>query len=58
MRTASWIIREKATKRAVWETFNPDVVACLNTARYEAVPALQHLQELNRTLREQREVPE
>lgn len=33
----SWVIREKATGKVLFETFNPKVVKALNTAKYEAV---------------------
>lgn len=49
--SASWVIREKATKAVVCETFNRRVVDALNTAKYEAVPIQQYLAELNRALR-------
>jgi hypothetical protein len=45
--TASWVIVERATGAAVLETYNPKAVACLNTAKYEAVPILAYLQGLN-----------
>jgi hypothetical protein len=51
MRTASWVIRETATGRIVCETYSAVIVAALNTARYEAVPILQYLQELNRAIK-------
>lgn len=51
MKTASWIIREKATGAAVLETYNKRVADAINKEKYEAVPALQHLQELNRKLK-------
>jgi hypothetical protein len=44
---ASWILREKETGAVICETFDPAKVAALNTAKYEAVPILQYLQELN-----------
>jgi len=50
-RTASWVIRNRDTKEVVCETFNPRFVALLNTAKYEAVPILEYLQELNRSLK-------
>ena len=50
MKTASWVIREKATGRVILETFNPKLVAALNTARYEAVPILDYLVEINRQI--------
>lgn len=48
---ASWVIREKGTGKVVMETFDPKKVDALNTAKYEAVPILQHLQELNRSIK-------
>ncbi|MDF3073480.1 MAG: Bcep22 5, partial [Alphaproteobacteria bacterium] len=44
---ASWIIREKGTGKVIAETFDQRKVDALNTAKYEAVPAAQHLGELN-----------
>lgn len=46
-RIASWILRNRHTKAVVCETFNPVDVMRLNTAKYEAVPILEYLQELN-----------
>jgi hypothetical protein len=46
-RTASWVIRDKATKTPVMETFNPATVDRLNTDKYEAVPIGQYLGEIN-----------
>ncbi len=43
----SWIIRSKETGEAVMETTQKSVVDKINTDKYEAVPSLQHLQELN-----------
>jgi hypothetical protein len=50
MKTASWVIVDKATRQAVFETFNESTAKAVNTARYEAVPILQYLQQLNRSL--------
>lgn len=50
-RTASWVIKDKTNGAVLFETFNPQVVERLNTKRYEAVPILQYLQELNREIR-------
>ena len=52
MKTASWVIRNKATGEVVLETFNPKVVAALNTAKYEAVPIAEYLGAFNRQIRE------
>lgn len=46
-RTASWIIRDKETGSVVMETYDRAKVEALNTERYEAVPAQQHLAEIN-----------
>ncbi|MDO3558182.1 hypothetical protein [Ralstonia pseudosolanacearum] len=46
-RATSWIIREKVSKGVLFETFSEQVVARLNTNKYEAVPVLQYLQEFN-----------
>lgn len=48
LRTASWVIREKATRKVLFETFNRKIVEALNTDRYEAIPILEYLQSLNR----------
>jgi hypothetical protein len=53
MKTASWVIRVKASKRVVCETFDSQTVRELDTNVFEAVPILAYLQDLNRTLREQ-----
>lgn len=48
MTTASWVIRDRVSGKVLFETFNPKIVAALNTSRYEAVPILEYLQSLNR----------
>jgi hypothetical protein len=47
MKTASWVIINKATRRAVFETFNENTARAVNPRLYEAVPVLQYLQSLN-----------
>jgi hypothetical protein len=47
MKTASWIIVNKATGYAVFETFNENTAKAVNTRLYEAIPALLYLQQLN-----------
>jgi hypothetical protein len=49
-RTASWVIREKETGRVICETFNERAVSAPKP-KYEAVPILQYLQELNRSIK-------
>jgi hypothetical protein len=47
-RTASWVVVDKATRAAIFETFLPHVAAAINTTKYEAVPILAYLQSLNK----------
>lgn len=55
MEPASYVVREKETKRGMFEFFanakkTPAfVTANLNYSKYEIVPILQYLQEFNRT---------
>lgn len=51
MQTASWVIREKESGNVICETFNAQLVAALNTAKYEAVPILEYLQDFNQRAR-------
>lgn len=48
---ASWVLRNKATKEVICETFNPLHLAHLNAEKYEAIPILEYLQELNRSVK-------
>lgn len=48
-RTASWVIRERATGTVLFETYQESITLKLNTAKYEAVPILEYLQSLNRS---------
>lgn len=47
MRTASWIIRNRATGEVVLETWNPKLVAAVNILKYEAVPIGTYLASIN-----------
>jgi hypothetical protein len=51
MKPASWIIVNKATRFAVFETFNENTAKAVNGKLYEAVPALQYLQQLNERIK-------
>jgi hypothetical protein len=51
MSTASWVIINKATRQAVFETFNENTAKAVNTRLYAAVPILQYLQQLNRSIK-------
>jgi hypothetical protein len=48
MKTASWVIIDKQTGEALFETFQASIISKINTARYEAVPILTYLQGLNK----------
>lgn len=56
MQTASWVIRNKETKEALFETFNEKLVSKLNTEKYEAVPILEYLVELNKKIKNGKEI--
>ena len=45
--TASFVIRNKFTKEVQFETFNKDLLFKLNYEKYEAIPILQYLCEIN-----------
>lgn len=45
--TGSWIIVDRETGKAVIELFDRRNVDQINQEKYEAVPALEYLQELN-----------
>lgn len=50
----SWVIRERATGRVLFETFSRKVAAAINTAKYEAVPILQYLGSINAAIKASR----
>jgi hypothetical protein len=45
---ASWVIKDKETGAVIMETFDRAKVDALNTAKYEAVPIIDHLAGLNK----------
>ena len=53
LRTSSWVIVDKITNKAIFETFNETLAIKINVEKYEAVPVLQYLQNLNKTIRGQ-----
>lgn len=57
MQTASWVIVNKETGQSMFETFDANKVAALNTEKYKAVPILEWLQHLSRTYKSQNEWP-
>jgi hypothetical protein len=42
-RPASWVIKCRETGRVLMEIWDPRKVAALNTAKYQAVPIVEHL---------------
>ena len=50
-KTASWVIVNKATGVAVFETFNQNTAKAINDKLYKAVPILEYLQEFNRRVK-------
>lgn len=51
MKTASWVIVEISTGKAVYETFSAVHAAIVNTKKYKAVPIMVYLTELNASLK-------
>ena len=49
--TASWIIVRRSTGEPVLETYSHKTVQALNEEKYEAIPILKYLQEVNAGLR-------
>ena len=47
MKTASWVIREKATGKVIAETFLNNVAEAVNKNKYEAVPIGEYLGSIN-----------
>lgn len=48
--TASWVIVETATGKAVMETFNAKLAASVNEPKYKAIPILDYLVSLSKAL--------
>ena len=51
-KTASWVIVSKQSGKAILETFDSSLVNCINQKLYKAVPILEYLQNLNKSLKE------
>ena len=52
--TASWVIVEKSTNKAIVETYSKNVADVLKrnqSSPYKAVPILQYLQDFNRSVK-------
>lgn len=50
MRTASWVIVNKETGEAMFETYNQNLLHIINTEKYEIMPILKYLGALNRKI--------
>jgi hypothetical protein len=53
LRTASWVIVDKSTNKAIFETFSKSITDKINVEKYQAVPILEYLQNLNKTIKGQ-----
>jgi len=51
-KTASWVIVNIVTSFAVFETFNENTAKAINSKLYKAVPIMEYLQNLNKSLKE------
>ena len=45
---ASWVIVDRASNKAVLETYNFELIQFVNLERYKVVPILKWLQDLNK----------
>lgn len=50
--TASWIIVNKQTNKAVIEMYDFELVKKINTLKYKAVPILEYLQNFNEKVKQ------
>lgn len=50
MKTSSWIIVDKSTGEAVMETFEQSTADAINRNKFDVIPALEYLQQLNRSI--------
>jgi hypothetical protein len=51
MKTASWVIVEKASGKAVFETFSKSLTEKVNTEKYTIIPILEYLYNLNKSIK-------
>ena len=51
MTTASWVIVSKESGKAVFETFSRKTVDAVNLKKYEVLPILKYLNNLNRKIK-------
>ncbi len=47
----SWIITDRETGKAVFETFDRDVAAAINRNKYEVTDAREYLERLNASIK-------
>ncbi len=52
MHTASWVIVDKVTGKALYETFSKALADMVDTTKCDVVPILQYLGALNKSIRE------
>lgn len=50
-RPSSWVIVELESGRALFETFNENLLPSLNTQKYKAVPIHEYLCKLNESIK-------
>ena len=47
----SWVIVEKSTGKAIYETWNYELARCFNTQKNDIVPVLEYLQTFNKGIK-------
>jgi hypothetical protein len=51
MTHGSWVITTIATKEAIFETFSEKIAGAINKEKYRAIPILEYLGSLNKSLK-------
>jgi hypothetical protein len=54
----SWVIVEKNTGKAVFETYSRKMADAVNRKKFNVLPILEYLQEFNRKVKEQKQKDE
>lgn len=49
--SASWVVIDKKTGKALFETFTCELCQSINTSEYKVIPIMEYLQDLNRKIK-------
>lgn len=51
MKTTSWVVIEKSSGSAILETYSQTLIEGINLEKYKAVPIMEYLQSINKSLK-------